>query len=123
MKAAIYARVSTERQAERGTIGSQIEALRACVAAAGDELAAEYCDDGHSGALDQQAAERRTHAPGDQQIWRQVLGQTPLLAGVSGEIGRCAKTPANSCTEPEPISPRGGSWGASPKPNGSVRVP
>jgi len=50
MKAALYARVSTERQAERGTIGSQIEALRAHVAAAGDELAAEYCDDGHSGA-------------------------------------------------------------------------
>jgi site-specific DNA recombinase len=50
MKAALYARVSTERQAERGTIGSQTEALRAHVAAAGDELAAEYCDDGHSGA-------------------------------------------------------------------------
>ena len=50
MKAAIYARVSTERQAERGTIGSQIEALRAHVATAGDELAAEYRDDGHSGA-------------------------------------------------------------------------
>ena len=50
MRAAIYARVSTERQAERGTIGSQLEALRAHVAAAGDELAAEYCDDGHSGA-------------------------------------------------------------------------
>ena len=29
MKAAIYARVSTERQAERGTIGSQVQALRA----------------------------------------------------------------------------------------------
>jgi site-specific DNA recombinase len=50
MKAAIYARVSTERQAERGTIGSQVEALRGHVAAAGDELAAEYCDDGYSGA-------------------------------------------------------------------------
>ncbi len=50
MKAAIYARVSTERQAERGTIGSQVEALRAHVAAAGHELAGEYCDDGHSGA-------------------------------------------------------------------------
>jgi len=50
MKAAIYARVSTERQAERGTIGSQIEALRGHVAAAGDELAGEYQDDGHSGA-------------------------------------------------------------------------
>jgi len=50
MKAALYARVSTERQAERGTIGSQVEALRAHVAAAGDELAGAYCDDGHSGA-------------------------------------------------------------------------
>jgi site-specific DNA recombinase len=50
MKAAIYARVSTERQAERGTIGSQVEALQAHVTAAGDELAGEYCDDGHSGA-------------------------------------------------------------------------
>ena len=42
MKAAIYARVSTERQAERGTIGSQVEALRAHVTAAGDEPAGEY---------------------------------------------------------------------------------
>jgi site-specific DNA recombinase len=50
MKAAIYARVSTERQAERGTIGSQVEALRAHVAAAGAEPAGEYCDDGWSGA-------------------------------------------------------------------------
>jgi site-specific DNA recombinase len=50
MKAAIYARVSTERQAERGTIGSQVEALRAHLAVAGDEPADEYCDDGCSGA-------------------------------------------------------------------------
>jgi site-specific DNA recombinase len=50
MKAAIYARVSTERQAERGTIGSQVQALRAHLAAAGDEPAGEYCDDGCSGA-------------------------------------------------------------------------
>lgn len=50
MTAAIYARVSTERQAERGTIGSQVQALRAHLAAAGEELAAEYRDDGHSGA-------------------------------------------------------------------------
>jgi site-specific DNA recombinase len=50
MKAAIYARVSTERQAERGTIGSQVEALRAHVRAAGGQITAEYRDDGHSGA-------------------------------------------------------------------------
>ena len=35
MKAVIYARVSTEPQAGRGTIGSEVEALRAHVAAAG----------------------------------------------------------------------------------------
>ena len=50
MKVAIYARVSTERQAERGTIGSQLEVLREHVAAGGDELAGEYVDDGQSGA-------------------------------------------------------------------------
>jgi site-specific DNA recombinase len=50
MRVALYARVSTERQAERGTIGSQLELLRAQVTAAGDELVGEYVDDGHSGA-------------------------------------------------------------------------
>ena len=50
MKVAIYARVSTERQAERGTIGSQLAALRDQVSAAGHELVGEFVDDGHSGA-------------------------------------------------------------------------
>ncbi len=50
MKAAIYARVSTDSQQQRGTIGSQLAVLRARVAAEGDELIAEFCDDGHSGA-------------------------------------------------------------------------
>ncbi len=50
MRAALYARVSTERQADRGTIGSQLQLLREQVAAAGDELVGEYVDDGHSGA-------------------------------------------------------------------------
>ena len=50
MRAALYARVSTERQAERGTIGSQLALLREHVTAAGDELVGEYVDDGHSGA-------------------------------------------------------------------------
>jgi site-specific DNA recombinase len=50
MRAALYARVSTERQAERGTIGSQLQLLRERLAAAGDELVGEYIDDGHSGA-------------------------------------------------------------------------
>ncbi|MGH9082758.1 MAG: recombinase family protein, partial [Acidimicrobiales bacterium] len=50
MKAAIYARVSTEAQEARGTIGSQLEVLRARVTAEGHELVAEFCDDGCSGA-------------------------------------------------------------------------
>ena len=45
----MYARVSTERQADRGTIGSQLSLLRERIAAAGDELVGEYIDDGHSG--------------------------------------------------------------------------
>jgi site-specific DNA recombinase len=50
MKVALYARVSTERQAERGTIGSQLAVLRERVASGGHESAGEYVDDGHSGA-------------------------------------------------------------------------
>jgi site-specific DNA recombinase len=50
MRAAIYARVSTEAQEARGTIGSQLAVLRQRVAAEGDGLVAEFCDDGHSGA-------------------------------------------------------------------------
>ncbi|EQD74800.1 DNA invertase [mine drainage metagenome] len=50
MRVAIYARVSTEAQEARGTIGSQLEVLRKRVAAEGHQLIAEYCDDGCSGA-------------------------------------------------------------------------
>ncbi len=46
MRVGIYARVSTEAQEARGTIGSQLEVLRARVAAEGDELVAEFVDDG-----------------------------------------------------------------------------
>jgi site-specific DNA recombinase len=50
VRVGIYARVSTEAQEARGTIGSQLEALRARVASEGDELVAEFVDDGYSGA-------------------------------------------------------------------------
>jgi hypothetical protein len=49
MRAAIYARVSSEAQAARGTIGSQLALLEAKVAEVGDELVARFVDDGHSG--------------------------------------------------------------------------
>ena len=50
MRVAIYARVSSESQEARGTIGSQLEVLRQRVATEGHALVAEYCDDGCSGA-------------------------------------------------------------------------
>ena len=50
MRVAIYARVSTEAQEARGTIGSQVAALRERVAAEGHEVVSEFLDDGHSGA-------------------------------------------------------------------------
>jgi site-specific DNA recombinase len=51
-QAAIYARVSSEQQAEAGTIGSQLAAPRARVAADGLALPPErqFVDDGYSGA-------------------------------------------------------------------------
>lgn len=49
MKAALYARVSSEAQATRGTIGSQVAVLEAKIAEVGDELVASFVDDGHSG--------------------------------------------------------------------------
>ena len=50
MRVAIYARVSTDAQEARGTIGSQLALLRERVAQEGHELVAEYTDDGFSGA-------------------------------------------------------------------------
>ena len=59
MKVALYARVSTERQQERGTISSQLEALRAAADADGHEVIEEFVDDGYSGArLDRPALDR-----------------------------------------------------------------
>jgi site-specific DNA recombinase len=50
VKAALYARVSTERQREEATIASQVFELKRQIAAAGHELVKEYIDDGYSGA-------------------------------------------------------------------------
>ena len=59
MKVGLYARVSTERQQERGTITSQLEALRAAAKADGHEVIEEFVDDGYSGArLDRPALDR-----------------------------------------------------------------
>jgi len=53
MKVALYARVSTQRQEKRGTIASQIEALRSHAKEHKYEVAGDYVcsDDGYSGTL------------------------------------------------------------------------
>jgi site-specific DNA recombinase len=59
VKVALYARVSTERQQERRTISSQLEALRTAAETDGHEVIKEFCDDGYSGArLDRPALDR-----------------------------------------------------------------
>ena len=51
VRAAIYRRVSTDDQAERGTIDAQVHALRQTVPHWGMEIVGEYIDDGISGTL------------------------------------------------------------------------
>ena len=51
MRVALYARVSTEKQEARGSIESQIEALRCHLAETEQTVVAEYRDDGCSGAI------------------------------------------------------------------------
>jgi len=59
VRVGLYARVSTERQHERGTVGSQLEALRAAADADGHDVIEEFVDDGYSGArLDRPALDR-----------------------------------------------------------------
>ena len=52
MRAAVYARVSTTRQAQAQTIEQQLDRLRSAVAGRGWELQDQhiYRDDGYSGA-------------------------------------------------------------------------
>ncbi len=59
MRLALYARVSTAAQEARGTVASQLELLRQAAQAAGDEVIAEFVDEGYSGArLDRPALDR-----------------------------------------------------------------
>ena len=59
MRVGLYARVSTERQQERGTVHSQLAALRAAAEADGHQVIEEFVDDGYSGArLDRPALDR-----------------------------------------------------------------
>jgi site-specific DNA recombinase len=59
VRVALYARVSTERQEERGTVGSQLELLREAARKEEHQVVEEFVDDGYSGArLDRPALDR-----------------------------------------------------------------
>src|SRR5215831_11636414 len=66
-RAALYARVSTDRQAQQATIESQVLELKKQIAQFGNVLVKEYIDDGYSGKmLDRPALEELRHdAKGD----------------------------------------------------------
>jgi site-specific DNA recombinase len=59
MRVALYARVSTDRQQERGTVASQLELLREAARTDGYQVVEEFVDEGYSGArLDRPALDR-----------------------------------------------------------------
>jgi site-specific DNA recombinase len=66
-RAALYARVSTDKQQQQQTIESQVIELKKQIARVGHVLVKEYIDDGHSGTmLDRPALEAlRKDAKGD----------------------------------------------------------
>lgn len=72
VRAALYARVSTDDQAKEGySLDAQLERLRLYAAAQGWTVAAEYVDDGHSGRTTNRPAYRKLIAEAD--TWDSVL--------------------------------------------------
>ncbi len=59
MKVALYARVSTEEQAEKYSLNAQLEAMRQYAKEQGWEVVEEYIDPGYSGRSDKRPAFRR----------------------------------------------------------------
>jgi site-specific DNA recombinase len=98
-RAALYARVSTDRQQQEQTIESQVVELKKQIARAGNVLVKEYIDDGYSGALlDRPALEQlRQEAKTDafdaiyfhstDRLARKVAHQTIIV----DELLRCKK--------------------------------
>jgi hypothetical protein len=107
MRAALYARVSTEAQADRGTIGSQLALLRDHIAAADDELVGEYVDDGHSGArLDRPGLDALRDAAEAGLIQRVWCLSPDRLARAYASWRRCSTN--GPLQSPSPPTPRGG---------------
>ena len=113
MRVAIYARVSTEAQEARGTIGSQVAALRERVAAEGHEVVSEFLDDGHSGA--------RLDRPGSTPCATRRRRGSSTRCGACRRTGWPASTPTrSSCSKNSP----GWVWPcSSPTPPASMTTP
>jgi site-specific DNA recombinase len=77
VRAAIYARVSTETQEKQATIDSQVADLRRAVSKAGLLLVKEYTDDGYSGALLARPALDRLRDDAKQKLFDEVWIHCP----------------------------------------------
>jgi hypothetical protein len=109
MKVAIYARVSTERQAERGTVGSQLAALRHQVSASGHELISEFIDDGTPGArLDRPGLDALRMPP--RRVSSRPYGATRRTGWPASSATRCSRPPDGSRS----TTPNGARAGPSP---------
>ena len=117
MRVALYARVSSEAQAARGTIGSQLQVLRERMAAEGHEVVAEHVDDGYSGArLDRPGldAARDGASRGDYEaLWclspDRLARSFPYQVLILDELARfgipwLSPTRPQSTTTPKPVS-------------------
>jgi site-specific DNA recombinase len=77
VRAAIYARVSTERQEREATIDSQVADLRRGISKAGSVLVREHTDDGYSGELFDRPALDRLRDEARQKVFDEVWIHCP----------------------------------------------
>ena len=70
IRAALYARVSTEEQADQGySLAAQLQMLRDFCEVFEMDIAGEYVDDGYSGTTTRRPAYRRMFSPDERQRW------------------------------------------------------
>ena len=70
IRAALYARVSTEEQADQGySLAAQLQTLRDFCEVFEMDIAGEYVDDGYSGTNTRRPAYRRMFSPDERQRW------------------------------------------------------
>jgi DNA invertase Pin-like site-specific DNA recombinase len=94
-RAALYARVSTEEQAQGDNIGGQVDAVKARVTYKGYEIVAEYLDDGVSGT---RAFEQRPQGQLLVRDARKGLFDVIVVRDVS-RLGRRSKLNLDFCEE------------------------